>query len=217
VEVSGGASAVLADADRRAAELFFRRALLAERTAGIVAAEERDPVGVRPAARRRLAALALGETEERFQIRQGPRGNGSRIVDPQAIAFDDFAGPYEIPDSAPVEDIRLKPGLVDAEPHALGRGSGSAGDGRSGGCDVGGALARGGCPRDDPFPTRRLAADELARLVPRRKIHRLFAVRAAETGLHGRDPVELDGEIPRAIRTEKVVALVRVSQNETYS
>jgi hypothetical protein len=52
---------VLADADRRAAELFFRGALLAERAAGIVAAVERDPVRVSPAAGGRLGLLVPGE------------------------------------------------------------------------------------------------------------------------------------------------------------
>jgi len=115
---------MLANAEHLAAEFLFLRAALAEGAAGVVAAEERDLVCVRPAATGGLACLGPGEIEERFQDGKAFRPDGSRFVDPHEVCFDDFAGPDEIPDSTPVEDVGLEPGLVDVKPHAPGPGSG---------------------------------------------------------------------------------------------
>jgi hypothetical protein len=113
VKVGRGAAAVLADADRRAAELLFRGARLAEGAAGVVAAEEGDPGRVGAAAGRRLDLLGLGEIEERFQIRKVARRNGSRIVHADGVFLVHLARPDEIADVLAVEDVRLKARLVD--------------------------------------------------------------------------------------------------------
>src|SRR6266545_3113951 len=175
---------------------FFSGAHFSQRPSGVVAAEEGDPLRVGPAAGRWLDTLGLGQVEERFQIREVARGDGSGIVYPNRIGLEDLSGPDEIADASAVEDVRFKARLVKPEPQLLGGCGFGAVVGRGGLCGIR-TRGRGGRGRDS-FDFR-LEADVLAGLIPRGKVHRLIAVWAAESRLNGRDSIDLDRKVPRAV------------------